>query len=322
MPDKSTIDITIAILAHNHAKTIEKAILGVLSQKLTYSYELLLFDDGSSDETQNIYKKFYNEHPDHIKLFCFPESKGPVYRAKQIYENSKGKYITWLDADDYWTYHSKLQIQLNFLEANPQYSGCFHDALIKTENHIHSTRNEQTRLQSLHKYRNYSQFNHYEEEFTPYLLIRRNIIPTASLVFRNSDFTAFFNKYNLHIYSFSWAFQLHIISNGNFKYFNRCWSVYLDHSEGLSKKIPAEKFTLNNISILKFFKKEKFYRRFKNTLHQSIAKEYECIIKNNTSNRIIFKYMAKYLWHLSLLLLWEGIYYKIQYYKQLFTGNK
>lgn len=314
--------ITIAIISHNHEKYIGKAINGVLSQNINYKYELLLFDDGSTDNTQNIINDYFTKFPEKIKTFCFNESKGPVFRAKQIYENSRGKYITWLDADDFWTYHSKLQIQLDFLENNPQYSGCFHDAFIRSENNIHIIDNEQFKQQSLHKYRYYSQFNHYEEEFTPYLLILRNIIPTASLVFRNSNFNNFFENYNLQIHSFSWAMQLKIITNGNFKYFNRCWSVYLDHSEGLSKKISSEKFTLNNISILKYFNKEKFYKKFKNTIHESIAKEYESIIRDNTTHRIIYKYMLSYLWHSFLLLLKNGLYYKKQYLMQLFISKK
>lgn len=318
MPDNNPI-ITIAILSHNHEKSIEKAIKGALSQKLTYSFEIILFDDGSIDGTSLIFQKYYKENPDVIKLFIFNESKGPVFRAKQMYENAKGKYIAWLDADDYWTFHSKLQIQLDFLETNPEYSGCFHDALIITTAQL--PENEQTKLQSLHKYRYYSQFNHYEEEFTPYLLLKRNIIPTASLVFRKSDFTAFMNNYNLNIYSFSWAFQLKIISEGNFKYFNRCWSVYLDHNEGLSKKVNSEKFTLNNISILKYFKKDSFYKKYLNTINQSISKEYECIIRNKTNNRIIFKYMVSYLWYLFIAMFWEGAYYKFNFVKQIFSGK-
>src|SRR3989339_1944648 len=95
--------ITIAIISHNHEKYLEKTINGVLSQNIIYKYELLLFDDGSTDNTQNIINDYFTKFPEKIKTFCFNESKGPVFRAKQIYENSKGKYVAWLDADDYWT---------------------------------------------------------------------------------------------------------------------------------------------------------------------------------------------------------------------------
>jgi len=307
--------VTIAILSHNHEKYIEKAITSVLSQNTTFSYELLLFDDGSTDNTQNIINNYFLKFPEKIKTFCFNESKGPVFRAKQIYNNCKYKYITWLDADDYWTYHSKLQIQLDFLENNPQYIGCFHDALIKN---IEGTENNlQAKLQSLKRYRYYSHFNHYEDDFTPNLLISRNIIPTASLIFRNIDFNDFFNNYNFQIFSFSWAFQLEIIKNSKFKYFNRCWSVYLDHEEGLSKKFSAVKFTLNNISILKHLKNNKSYNNYSATINNCVLREYECIVIDKKNEKIIFKYMFKYLWYYLITLLWTAALYKYRYLKQL-----
>ena len=314
--------ISIAILSHNHESFIERAINGVLSQKCNYSFELLLFDDASSDSTQDIINRFAEKYPEIISKHCYSESLGPIVRAKQIFENCKGKYITWLDGDDYWTYHSKLQIQLDFLEANPQYSGCFHDAIISNTSMKNNTETNLISNQSLHKYRYYSQFNHYEIEFSPYLLLLRNIIPTASLVFRKYDFSEFFEKYNLEIYSFSWAFQLHLISYGNFKFFNRCWSVYRDHNEGLSKKISSEKFTLNNISILKYFKKYAFYKNHINTIHESIAREYECMIRDKDKNNIVFKYMTNYLWQSFLLLFKNGLYYKKQYILQFFIHKK
>jgi len=116
--------ISIAILSYNHENFIEKAINSVLSQKLSYNYELLLFDDGSTDKTQNILELYYNKYPDIIKLFLFSENKGPVFRAYQIYQNCKGKYITWLDADDYWIYNSKLQNSNRFSRTKQKLLRC------------------------------------------------------------------------------------------------------------------------------------------------------------------------------------------------------
>jgi len=310
----NNIKISIAILSYNHENFIEKAINSVLSQKLSYNYELLLYDDASTDKTQEILKNYYNKYPNIIKLFLFSENKGPVFRAYQIYQNCKGDYITWLDADDYWIYNSKLQIQLDFLEKNKNYCGAFHDAFIKTIEY--SNNNLQAKLQSLSKYRYYSQFNKYEESYSPNLLITRNILPTASLVFRNKDFHDFFKKFRFQIFSFSWAFQLEIIKHGNFKYFNRCWSVYLDHENGLSKKYSNVKFTLNNINILKSLKKDKFYKNFKTDINNCILKEYECIVYDKITNKIVFKFMVNYLWFYLLTFLWTSLFYKYRWIKQ------
>ncbi len=285
------VDITVAILSRNHASTVERAILSVLSQKVTYSYQLLLFDDASTDHTQEILQKYHLQKPENIKLFLFDQNEGPVKRAKQIYENSKSKYLCWLDADDYWTYEYKLQTQIDFLEQHPEYVGCFHDAQIISS--IKNT-NETFQHQTLQKYKYYSQFNHYEPDFYPYHLLMRNIIPTASLVFRLKNFDAFFNHYILPPYSFSWAFHLYIIRNSKFYYFNECWSVYYNHAEGISKKIPAEHFTLNNIKILKWYKNDAFYKKYKNKLFYSIAQEYEILTYRNKKTYLKYGFLMQY----------------------------
>lgn len=284
-------DITIAILSHNHINTVERAIQSVLSQKITYTYQILLFDDASTDGTQEILKKYHQKYPDKIQLFLFDKCEGPVIRARQIYQNSHSKYLCWLDADDYWIYENKLQKQIDFLENHPEYVGCFHDALIVSSI---NENNEIANRQSLKKYKYYSQFNHYEPDFYPYHLLMRNIIPTASLVFRLLDFDKFFNHYSLPPYSFSWAFQLYIIRNSKFYYFNECWSAYYDHSEGISKKISAEKFTLNNIKFLKWLLKDHFYKIYKNKLYLAIAHEYEILTFQHSRFNAKFGFLMQY----------------------------
>lgn len=285
------VDVTIAILSHNHKDTVAKAIESVLMQKLSYSYKLLLFDDASSDNTQEILKKYGEKHHDKIELFLFDQNEGAVFRARQIYENSKSKYLCWLDADDYWTYEYKLQKQIDFLEQHPEYMGCFHDAAI-----VNLNQNIIKHKQSLQKFKFYSQFNHYEPDFYPYHLLMRNIIPTASLVFRLNDYNDFFCSYNFPPYSFSWAFQLYIIKNSKFYYINECWSVYVDHEEGISKKKSYIEFTLNNIKILKWYKKDSYYKKYKNKIFLSIAREYEILAYKDFKIDLKYEFLMQWFY--------------------------
>ncbi|MGQ9848049.1 MAG: glycosyltransferase family 2 protein [Bacteroidales bacterium] len=310
------VDVTIAILSHNHQDTVTKAIESVLSQKLTYSYKLLLFDDASTDNTPEILKKYGAQYPDKIELYLFNQNEGAVLRAKQIYENSKSKYLCWLDADDYWTYEYKLQKQIDFLEQNHDYVGCFHDAKIVSNIDVNNVNEDELAKKQTHqKYKYYSQFNHYEPDFYPYHLLMRNIIPTASLVFRLLDFNDFFNRYHFPAYSFSWAFQLYIIRDSKFHFINECWSVYFDHTKGISKKVPYTEFTLNNVRILKWYKKDSYYKKFKNKIFLSIAHEYEILAYKNSKIDLKFGYLM--LWY--YFKAWKCMvwWYKLGLIKQL-----
>lgn len=48
-------------------------------------------------------------------------------------ESCHGKYIAFCEGDDYWTDPLKLQKQIDFLESHPNYSLCFHNAVIHWE---------------------------------------------------------------------------------------------------------------------------------------------------------------------------------------------
>lgn len=312
------IDISVAILSHNHEQTIEKAINGVLSQKLSYCFELILCDDASADNTPNILRHYQEQYPEIVILQLNNERKGPVYRAKQIIETVKGKYLCWLDADDYWTYEYKLQTQVDFLEQHPEFVGCFHDAQIVSDA-IYSS-SEQSQRQSHHQWKFYSQFNHYETNFMPHQLLARNIIPTASLVFRNVDYSTFFEQYALPVYSFSWAFQLYIIRNSKFYYFNEPWSVYYDHEKGLSKIISKNEFIQNNIRILKWCLRDSFYKQYRHKIYWQIAQEYETLAYGQ-----LFRYTKTGFlmnWYLFKSFVWSWWWYCLRLLKALFFRNR
>ncbi len=108
--------ISIVLPVYNGSKYLEGAIKSVINQ--TYdNWELILIDDGSKDDTEKI-AKFYQKKDQRIFSMHFDKcSGGPAFPRNVGLKKSKGIYIAFLDADDYWD-KNKLEEQLNFLDFN------------------------------------------------------------------------------------------------------------------------------------------------------------------------------------------------------------
>jgi len=100
---------------------------GVLMQKTTFPFEFLIHDDASTDGTTEIIREYEARYPDVIKAIYQTEnqfSKGEPIWSKFLFPHARGKYIAMCDGDDYWTDPLKLQKQVDFLEAHPDYAIC------------------------------------------------------------------------------------------------------------------------------------------------------------------------------------------------------
>ena len=292
---KNEVKVSVVIVTHNHENFLASAIEGVLMQEVSFAYEIIITDDASTDGTLEIAEAYSQKHRDVICVLISEENKGPLQNGMAGFQKCKGEYIAWLDGDDRWTHPSKLEKQVTFLQENDEYSGCFHDAQIVSENFD----DQNMRDRSQQAYKLYSQFNNYQPDFYPWDLLRRNIIPTASLVFKNNGSLQQSVIESLPPLSLSWAIHLHLVKNSKFKYFNEVWSVYNDHPKGLSKTKDLSEFKLANAEILKSLLNDKYYRDLKKDIYESLAKEYLQILVNpemrNSSTGFFLKIVLKYL---------------------------
>lgn len=96
-------------------KFIEQTIKCVLDQ--TYeNWEMLLVDDCSPDNSFNIIKK-YLEEDKRIKYIKLEENSGAAVARNYALKKSKGRFISYLDADDLWK-KEKLEKQIEFMIEN------------------------------------------------------------------------------------------------------------------------------------------------------------------------------------------------------------
>ena len=222
--------VSVAIITYQHINYIEQTIKSVLMQETSYDYEIVIADDCSTDGTREIVQKYKEMYPEKIRLVLHSENVGMVKNEASLLSACEGKYIAYLDGDDYWTDPHKLQIQIDFLENNNEYSSCYSDA------------------QCIGDYgEEVTSYKVYKNDISDYKFFYEGVptIPTSSFVIRNiflnTDYIKYYSgmKYITDRISFCLA-----LKHGKIGYIDRKMVVYRFFTHGKS-------FSSNKILIQK-----------------------------------------------------------------------
>lgn len=120
------IKVSIRCLVYNHASYIRDCLDGIVKQETDFPFEAIVHDDASTDGSADIIREYAEKYPHIIK---------PILRETNLYQNGNGRligksiteactgrYWALCEGDDYWTDPKKLQKQVDFLDAHPEYS--------------------------------------------------------------------------------------------------------------------------------------------------------------------------------------------------------
>jgi glycosyltransferase involved in cell wall biosynthesis len=91
--------VSVILNCYNQGKYVAEAVESVLDQSYT-DFELLAVDNGSTDETPEILKR-YEGHPK-VRLFLNPDNISITRRFNQAVAEAKGEFISFLYSDDYY----------------------------------------------------------------------------------------------------------------------------------------------------------------------------------------------------------------------------
>jgi teichuronic acid biosynthesis glycosyltransferase TuaG len=105
--------VSVITPAYKAANYIDKAITSVRSQ--TYSHwELIVANDGSSDETERIVTRHMKDDK-RVKLVQHLKRQGPAMARNSCLHEAQGRFIAFLDSDDWWL-PRKLELQLGYMQ--------------------------------------------------------------------------------------------------------------------------------------------------------------------------------------------------------------
>ncbi len=162
-------------ITYNHEKYLREALEGIVTQKTDFPFVAIVHDDASTDGTAKVLREYAEKYPDIILPIYEKENQysqgggkvGKIIRAAR--EATGAKYVALCEGDDYWTDPYKLQKQVSFLESHPDYSMCFHNAVVHHEDGVAADR--LFAMLDTREYESRDNIDHW-------------IVPTASLVLR------------------------------------------------------------------------------------------------------------------------------------------
>ena len=220
--------LSIAVLTYAHSKYIRQALDSVFMQKLNVSFEIVIADDMSPDNTREVINEYIEQHPDlNIRTLYQEKNVGMWQNVFDLLNALRGDYFAFIEGDDYWIDDNKLQQQLDFLMANPDHVCSFHTAKVIKEA---DSNNKLT-------------FKRYPAKPVPEttgledLLFEGNYVPTASMVQRNvfrGNYPACMADKRVHP-----DVMLHFIqaAHGKYHYQDKEMSVYRINTSGVTENL-------------------------------------------------------------------------------------
>ena len=109
--------ISVLMGIYNCADTLDSAIASILGQSIT-DWELILCDDGSTDDTYQVAERYRQQYPQKLTLLKNQENKGLNYTLNRCLSAATGEYIARMDGDDLCM-PNRFALELQTLESNP-----------------------------------------------------------------------------------------------------------------------------------------------------------------------------------------------------------
>lgn len=125
--ERNVPQVSIVCDTYNHAPYIRRALDSFLLQQTEFSFEIIVHDDASTDETANIIREYEAARPDLFRCVYRTEnaySSDPKILEHYVFPLARGKYIAICEGDDYWTSPHKLQKQIAYMESHPECTLC------------------------------------------------------------------------------------------------------------------------------------------------------------------------------------------------------
>ena len=259
---------SIVVTTFNSINYIDKTIKSILKQNYS-NYEILLIDDCSHDNTVKFVKEKYNHK---VKIFSTEKNFGGPGKSRNIgIEKSKGNWISFLDADDFW-FQNRLYHFYDLIIKNPKYE-------VFCSNEILINKNVKKKIKITH--------GPYSKNFFEDLLLKGNKLSPSSTVIKKEFLikkNIFFDINQDLIGVEDYDFWLNLSKNkAKFFFTSKILNAYVIHGQNITNNskthlkntihVIEKNFKYLNSIDKKIYQNRLFEVKFSYILRQLLAKK-------------------------------------------------
>ncbi len=237
-------------MVYNHENYLDVFFKGVLSQQLSFDYEIIIGVDQSNDASLIICKKYQERFPGIITIIEHVERVGMIRNFIATYNACTGKYIAICEGDDYWTDDQKLMKQIQVLDNDKNAVLCFTDIKVLDE--------EEGTFDM-----NWAKIG--KDRYTIEDLIKSYPISFCSVLFRNNIVAL--NEHSLQGLSMAdLPFVLELMTHGYAKYLNVQTAVYRRSAQSSYSKNTIVEQLLKKKTIYEYLLRQPRFTKYKRQL--------------------------------------------------------
>lgn len=120
-----SIDVSVVVLTYNQEKTIGRTLDSIIGQYHKCTYEIVIGDDASSDNTRAVCEEYASRYPDIIQINAPHVNLGVVKNYEETINRCRGAYRMGCAGDDWWSNPNKMQMQFEYMESHPDCVVCY-----------------------------------------------------------------------------------------------------------------------------------------------------------------------------------------------------
>src|SRR6185503_13648205 len=215
--DASRSAVSVVVPSYNHALFIESTLRSILKQTLSPA-ELIVIDDGSSDDSPRIIERVLSDCRFPCELIA-RENRGLCATLNEGFERTGGKYFAYLGSDDLWL-PEFLKERVRLIEARPRVVLAYgHTFLIDEENRIVDST---------------SDWAHYADGDVREMLLQTTAPMSPTVVYRRDALAALSQRWNEESRLEDYDLYLRLSATGDFAFDSRVLSAWRRHSSNVS----------------------------------------------------------------------------------------